>query len=86
MHLTLDVALLESEHEMKILKKIYPLLLGLAAGYAYWYFIGCLNGSCPITGKWWTATMYGGLVGASWLIPSRKKTVPAPEDENTPVS
>ncbi len=64
---------------MYILKKIFPLLLGAAAGYAYWYFIGCLNGSCPITGQWYTATLYGTLVGASWLLPGKKKTVPAAE-------
>lgn len=73
---------------MHILKKILPVLIGMAAGYAYWYFIGCLNGSCPITGKWYTATIYGAVVGASWLIPARKKTVPPPAGENdqSPVS
>ena len=70
---------------MHILKKIYPVLLGAAAGYAYWYFIGCLNGSCPITGKWYTSTVYGAVVGASWLLPTRKKVRPAPDaDENQP--
>ena len=62
---------------MHILKKILPLLLGAAAGFAYWYFIGCLNGSCPITGRWYTSTLYGTVVGASWLLPGKKKTVPA---------
>jgi hypothetical protein len=65
---------------MQILKKILPLIIGAAAGYAYWYFIGCLNGSCPITGKWYTSTLYGTLVGASWLLPGKKKHVPAEED------
>jgi hypothetical protein len=65
---------------MHIFKKILPLILGAAAGYAYWYFIGCLNGSCPITGKWYTSTLYGTLVGASWLLPGKKKSVPATDE------
>lgn len=65
---------------MHILKKILPLIIGAAAGYAYWYFIGCLNGSCPITGKWYTSTLYGTIVGASWLLPGKKKSAPAVEN------
>ena len=29
---------------MHILKKILPVLIGTAAGYAYWYFIGSVFG------------------------------------------
>lgn len=58
---------------MKLLKKLLPVFIGVAAGYAYWYFIGCHNGSCPITGNWYTSVIYGGIVGATWLLPTRKK-------------
>jgi len=72
---------------MHILKKILPVLIGTAAGFAYWYFIGCLNGTCPITSKWYTSTIYGAIVGATWLIPSRKKTAPRKdESDEQPVS
>ncbi len=38
-------------------------LLGAAAGYAYYYYIGCASGACPITGHWWTSSLYGALLG-----------------------
>ncbi|MFZ1729211.1 MAG: DUF6132 family protein [Bacteroidota bacterium] len=66
---------------MHILKKILPVVIGVAAGFAYWYFIGCINGHCPITSEWYTSTLYGGVVGATWLIPARKKTAPVSEDK-----
>lgn len=66
---------------MKLLKKLLPVFIGLSAGYAYWYFIGCHNGSCPITGSWYTSTLYGGIVGATWLLPTRKKTDAATNTE-----
>jgi hypothetical protein len=60
---------------MQIAKKAFPVLLGAGIGYAYWYFIGCVNGSCPITSNWHTATLYGAIVGATFLLPTKKKTV-----------
>ncbi|MBE0643540.1 MAG: hypothetical protein IH600_05635 [Bacteroidetes bacterium] len=70
---------------MQIIKKLLPVFIGVAIGYAYWYFIGCLSGTCPITSNWYTSVLYGGVVGATWLIPARKKTAPTPEaqDQNT---
>ncbi len=64
---------------MRILKKMLPVFIGVSAGFAYWYFIGCLNGTCPITSNWYTSVLYGGVVGATWLLPARKKAAPAPE-------
>ncbi len=37
--------------------------IGAAAGFAYWYFIGCKSGTCPITSKWMNTTLYGALLG-----------------------
>jgi hypothetical protein len=53
--------------------KLLPLALGAAGGYAYWYFIGCSTGSCPLTSNWHTSTLYGLLVGATFLLPSSKR-------------
>jgi len=36
--------------------------LGAAAGWAYWNWYGCTNG-CAITGRWWTSTGYGAVMG-----------------------
>lgn len=38
-------------------------LLGGAAGFAYYRFIGCSTGSCPITSNPWISTFYGMAVG-----------------------
>ncbi|MBR9977598.1 MAG: hypothetical protein KFH87_05870 [Bacteroidetes bacterium] len=57
---------------MHVIKKFLPVFIGVAAGYAYWYFIGCLGGTCPITSNWYTSVLYGGVVGATWLLPTRK--------------
>jgi hypothetical protein len=44
------------------------LLLGVLAGallgLAYYQFVGCRTGTCPLTGNPWLATAYGGLLGA----------------------
>jgi hypothetical protein len=46
------------------LGRIVPVLLGGAAGYGYYKFIGCRTGSCPITSSPWISTLYGALVGS----------------------
>jgi hypothetical protein len=38
-------------------------VLGLAGGFAYWRYIGCSGGTCPITSNWHTSTAMGGLMG-----------------------
>lgn len=44
-------------------KHILIILAGAAGGFAYYYFIGCVSGSCPITSNPWTSTLYGALMG-----------------------
>jgi hypothetical protein len=39
------------------------ILLGAAAGYAWYYFIGCSNGTCAITSRPLNSTLYGALMG-----------------------
>jgi len=39
------------------------ILGGAALGFAYYYFIGCASGTCPITSNPYIATAYGGLIG-----------------------
>lgn len=57
----------------KITKFALPILIGAVLGYAYYYFIGCNTGGCPITSNPYTTTGYGALIGAIWSLPSRKK-------------
>lgn len=54
---------------MKIKKWIRPVLFtlgGALAGLAYYHFIGCVSGSCPITSNPFGSMLYMGLIG--WLI------------------
>jgi len=55
---------------MKIkLKKLRPLLftlLGALTGLAYYYFIGCANGTCAISSHPVNSMLYMALLG--WLI------------------
>lgn len=57
----------------KIILKFIPVVIGALIGYGYYYFIGCNNG-CPIQSNPYTSTIYGALIGAAWLIPSKKKS------------
>lgn len=43
--------------------KLTGMLIGAVAGYAYWYYIGCTSGTCPMQSNWHTSTLYGGLIG-----------------------
>jgi len=38
-------------------------LIGAIAGFAYYRFIGCTSGACPITSNPWISTLYGALMG-----------------------
>ncbi len=49
-------------------------VIGMAAGYAYYYFVGCASGSCPLTSNPYLMTGYGlgaGLV-LGWDFKKRK--------------
>ncbi|MFA7227836.1 MAG: DUF6132 family protein [Melioribacteraceae bacterium] len=56
------------------IKKVLPVLGGAILGYAFYYFIGCRTGSCPLTGNPYISTLYGAAIGLVWLIPSKKKS------------
>ena len=47
--------------------KIVGVVIGALAGFAYWYYIGCNSGTCPIQSNWHTSTLYGGLIG--YILP-----------------
>jgi len=38
-------------------------LIGAVAGFAYYKFIGCASGACPITSNPWVSTIYGAVMG-----------------------
>lgn len=47
-------------------------LIGAGLGFAYWRFVGCTSGSCPITANWHTSTLFGGLIGML-AAPAKKR-------------
>lgn len=47
--------------------------LGAAVGFAYYYFIGCQSGSCPIQSNPYFSTLYGAMLGGILIFPSKKK-------------
>lgn len=46
------------------LKLIAGILIGGAAGYLWYRFVGCSTGSCPITSHPWSSILYGAAIGA----------------------
>ncbi|MFH1049746.1 MAG: DUF6132 family protein [bacterium] len=69
------------------MNKYTKLSLGGAAGailgYAYFYFIGCGSGTCPLTSNWHISTLYGAVVGLALAFPVKKKEVKSNENEET---
>ena len=61
-------------------KKILPVVIGAAAGYLYYNFIGCVTGTCAITSNPWPSTIVGAVIGLM-LMPKNKKLV-QPMDAN----
>ena len=54
---------------MRQLSRTLPAVaLGALAGYAYYHFIGCTSGTCPITSNPWISTIYGAAM-AGLLVP-----------------
>lgn len=60
-------------------RTILGVIIGSALGYAYYYFIGCSNGTCAITSNPINSTLYGtfmgGLLGSSFKNESQTKTI-----------
>ncbi|MDR3939225.1 MAG: DUF6132 family protein [Alistipes sp.] len=41
--------------------------LGALGGYLYWYFVGCADGTCPITSSPLNSTLWGAVMGGLLL-------------------
>lgn len=51
-------------------------LAGGFAGFSYYYFVGCVSGTCPITSNPYISTGYGALIG---IVISLSKNTEAPK-------
>lgn len=59
-------------------KIIFPMsftLAGALAGYLYYYFVGCITGTCPISSNPVISTIYGSVIGLllSFVFKKTKK-------------
>ncbi|HEY0742049.1 MAG TPA: DUF6132 family protein [Chryseosolibacter sp.] len=52
---------------------IMGVVVGAVGGYAYYYWIGCNSGSCPITSQPVNSTIYGAIMGGLFLNMFQKK-------------
>ncbi len=48
-------------------------VIGALLGYAYYHFIGCQSGACPISSNPYVSTIYGGIAGILIGWPSKSK-------------
>ena len=46
-----------------VLKVLLGVIVGGGLGFAYYYFIGCYSGTCPIQSNPYVATLYGSALG-----------------------
>jgi hypothetical protein len=47
-----------------LIKLIIGAAVGGGLGFAYYKFIGCSTGACPLTSNPWISSIYGALLGA----------------------
>jgi len=47
----------------KHILKIAGIIVGGIVGFAYYHFVGCASGTCPITSSPYISTIYGALMG-----------------------
>ena len=46
-----------------LLKTVAGVIVGALLGYAYYRFVGCATGACPLTSNPWVTTIYGAVIG-----------------------
>ncbi len=57
----------------RYISTIIASVVGGAAGYAYYYWIGCASGTCPITSQPINSTLYGAVMGGLMITMFNKK-------------
>ena len=53
----------KARKRMSITYAVAGIVLGGIGGYAWYRFVGCKTGTCPLTSRWWVTTLYGMVVG-----------------------
>lgn len=47
-----------------MIRIIVGIAIGAAIGFAYYKFVGCASGVCPLTSNPFISTLYGAVMGA----------------------
>jgi len=58
---------------VKYIWKTGIVVVGALLGYAYYYYVGCRTGACPITSNPWISTGYGAFFALVLVLGSRRK-------------
>ena len=61
------------------------IVIGAAGGYLYWYYVGCMSGTCAITSSPVNSTLYGGLMGGLIVNLFDGKKKDKTTNENPPI-
>ncbi len=71
---------------IEFIKKYKLTFLGLIVsaigGYLYYHFVGCASGTCAITSKPLSSTLYGAMMGAMLFNTFQKEEKPVNENQN----
>ena len=47
----------------KYIPEIAATLAGVAGGFLYWKYVGCMSGTCAIKSNWYLMVPWGGVLG-----------------------
>ena len=55
------------------LQTVAGAVVGGVAGFAWWYYVGCASGTCPITSSPYMSVLWGMMIGGLLVSSFRKE-------------